>query len=138
MLLIFLVDRPSVPLGPLEVTDVYSNSCRLQWQPPKDDGGLPIKHYLVEMQEVGTNKWTEVGKVPDDDTQCGVPGLTPGKKYKFQVKAVNKEGTSDPLVSAKDTLAKDPWSKYTNNLVFAKDELDKDPLIKIFKKFSNT
>jgi hypothetical protein len=104
-------DKPSKPIGPLEVTDVFGDSCRLEWQPPKDDGGLPIKHYLVEMQEAGTNKWVEVGQV-QGDTQCGVPGLKPGKKYKFQVKAVNKEGASEPLVTDKDTLAKDPWSKH--------------------------
>ena len=54
--------------------------------------------------------WAEVGKV-QGDTQCGVPGLKPGRKYKFRVKAVNKEGASEPLVTDQDTLAKDPWGE---------------------------
>ena len=53
----------------------------------------------------------EVGKV--HDTQCGVPKLEPTKKYKFRVKAVNSEGISAPLISEKETLAKDPWGKCT-------------------------
>ena len=48
------------------------------------------------------------------DTQCGVPGLEPGRKYKFRVKAVNEEGESAPLVSDTETLAKDPWGKLTH------------------------
>ena len=38
-----------------------------------------------------------------------VEGLTPGKKYKFRVKAVNKEGESDPLESAEPVEAKNPY-----------------------------
>ena len=55
-----------------------------------------------------TGDWKEVGKV-QGDTQCGVPCLKPKHKYKFRVKAVNKEGVSEPLVTDKETLAKDPW-----------------------------
>jgi len=73
-----------------------------------DDGGLPIDHYIVEAQDSETKKWVEVGKVRED-TQCGVPDLIPGKKYKFQVKAVNAEGKSDALVTTNEILAKDPF-----------------------------
>ena len=44
-----------------------------------------------------------------EDLQCGVPGLEPGHRYMFRVKAVNEEGESEPLVTEKETLAKDPW-----------------------------
>jgi len=52
----------------------------------------------------------KVGKVMGD-TQCGVPGLEPGKRYKFRVKAVNSEGESEPLVNDEEILAKDPYSQ---------------------------
>jgi len=55
-----------------------------------------------------SQKWVKVGKVMGD-TQCGVPGLEPGKRYKFRVKAVNSEGESEPLVADSDILAKDPY-----------------------------
>lgn len=60
--------------------------------------------------EMGTKKWVEVGKV-QEDTQCGVPDLEPGKKYKFRVKAVNSEGESEPLVTDTEITAKDPFGK---------------------------
>lgn len=32
-------------MGPLEVTDVKANGCKLKWKKPEDDGGMPIDHY---------------------------------------------------------------------------------------------
>ena len=59
-----------------------------------------------------TGTWTKVGNI-QGDTQCGVPGLKPGHKYKFRVMAVNKEGASVPLLAKSDTVAKDPWGKFS-------------------------
>ena len=103
-------DKPSKPEGPLEIMDVYRDRCRLSWKPPKDDGGRPILRYVVEAQDMDSQKWVKVGKVMGD-TQCGVPGLQPGKQYKFRVKAVNSEGESEPLVADSEILAKDPYGE---------------------------
>lgn len=47
-------DRPSRPEGPLEISDVHKEGCKLKWKPPKDDGGLPIDGYVVEKMDVTT------------------------------------------------------------------------------------
>ena len=106
----FETDKPSKPEGPLEIVDIYRDRCRLAWKPPQDDGGRPILRYIVEAQDMESQKWAKVGKVMGD-TQCGVPGLEPGKRYKFRVKAVNSEGESEPLVADSDILAKDPYGQ---------------------------
>merc|ERR1711874_842727 len=46
-----VLGKPSSPKGPLEVTDVHKEGCKLSWTKPDDDGGLPIKEYEIE-------KWT--------------------------------------------------------------------------------
>ena len=99
--------------------DIYRDRCRLSWKPPADDGGLPIQRYIIEAQDTESQKWVRVGKVMGD-TQCGVPGLEPGKKYKFRVKAVNSEGESEALVAEEEILAKDPFGtrQITNLLKF--------------------
>lgn len=104
--------KPLEPEGPMRVVDIYRDRCHLLWEPPTDDGGLPIDYYLVELQDVaaGGRKWTEIGRV-QEDTQCGIPNLEPGKKYKFRVSACNVEGQSDPLATEKEILAKDPWGQ---------------------------
>lgn len=38
-------------------------------------------------------------------------GLTPKKKYKFRVKAVNKEGESEPLENDEPILARNPYGE---------------------------
>merc|ERR1739842_34028 len=39
---------PARPMGPLEVTDVKANGCKLAWKKPEDDGGVPVDHYEIE------------------------------------------------------------------------------------------
>lgn len=41
-----------------------------------------------------------------------VDGLIPGHEYKFRVKAINKEGESEPLETFGAIVAKDPFSKF--------------------------
>ena len=69
--------------------------------------------------DVRSQEWTEVGQVPPDCIQCGVPDLKPGSKYKFRVRAVNSEGASEPLTTATETQAKDPWGMFTPRLILS-------------------
>lgn len=34
-------------MGPLDVSDVKANGCKLKWKKPEDDGGVPVDHYEV-------------------------------------------------------------------------------------------
>lgn len=46
-----------------------------------------------------------------DKNSFTIDGLTPKKKYKFRVKAVNKEGESEPLETEEPILARNPYGK---------------------------
>lgn len=104
-----VLDRPSRPEGPLRVTDITRESCRVSYGIPLDDGGSPILHYLVEKMDVSRGTWTEA---------CEVSGLTAEvlnlvhmKEYHFRVKAVNIIGESDPLPTDKSIIAKNAVGK---------------------------
>ena len=45
---------PGPPEGPLEVTDVHKEGCKVRWRPPKDDGGSPIQKYYIEKLNLDT------------------------------------------------------------------------------------
>lgn len=45
---VLVVDKPSAPTGPLDVSDITPDTCSLAWKPPADDGGSPITNYIVE------------------------------------------------------------------------------------------
>ncbi len=102
-----VVSKPGKPEGPLDVSDVRKDGLKLKWNKPKDDGGEPIEGYIIEKLDPDTGSWIPIAKsyVPEAD----VTGLTPGKSYQFRVKAVNKEGESEPLETLGPIVAKDPF-----------------------------
>lgn len=59
------LDAPSPPQAPLEPTSVTKSSCVLSWRPPKDNGGSPITHYVVEKMDTETLKWVPAGEALD-------------------------------------------------------------------------
>lgn len=111
-----VLGKPDSPKGPLEVTDITKKSCKIKWKKPEDDGGCPITEYEVEKMDLATGKWVRVCKVPAKDNgkdpEVEIPNLEPGGEYKFRVTAVNKEGDSEPLVTTKSIIAKNPFGKY--------------------------
>ena len=38
-----VLGRPARPEGPLEVSNITAEGCKLRWKPPLDDGGCPIR-----------------------------------------------------------------------------------------------
>jgi Fibronectin type III domain len=124
---------PGVPLD-INVTDVFQTSCVVHWKPPKDDGGSPLLHYVVERQDLSLKGgWGSVAEVPfGQPCTFKCEDLSPKKEYKFRVKAVNKMGASEPATFNKTILAKDPWGKerglsiyhnicyYAKRLIFCK------------------
>ena len=95
------------------MTDVTKETCTVAWRPPLDNGGSPIERYVIEKQDIARGGWTPAGEVLGESTSLRVTKLTPGKEYQFRVRAVNKEGESDPLVTSGSTLAKNPFDEPT-------------------------
>lgn len=104
-----VIDKPSPPEGPLNVSDVHADHVALDWKPPKDDGGIPIESYAVEKFDTASGHWVPCVKVDGGQTSAVVDGLVQGHEYKFRVCAVNAEGESEPLETVGTTLAKNPY-----------------------------
>ncbi|GCC32137.1 hypothetical protein chiPu_0010597, partial [Chiloscyllium punctatum] len=94
-----VIDKPQAPQGPLEILASLENCISFKWKPPRDDGGKPIQHYVIERQQVGRNTWTKVGEVDKSTTTFSYDKVEPEKKYKFKIWAVNSEGKSEALLS---------------------------------------
>lgn len=106
---ITVLDKPTAPEGPLKVSNVHKEGCSLKWNPPLDDGGVPIDHYNVEKFDKETGRWVPVGRTAD--THMEVANLEPGQEYLFRVSAVNDEGVSEPLATDTYMLAKNPFDE---------------------------
>ncbi|CAB4063293.1 unnamed protein product [Lepeophtheirus salmonis] len=106
-----VLGKPAMPLGPLMVLDLREKHATLNWNYPKDDGGTPITHFSIEKMDIDTGRWVPCGETGPDDDTFRVDGLTRNKKYKFRVRAVNKEGESDPLECEGCFEAKNPYKE---------------------------
>lgn len=109
---VVVLDKPSKPMGPLEAVEIRSDHITVKWKKPKDDGGTDITGYTLEKMDMDTGRWIPAGEVgPGEPHEFTFPGLTPKKKYKFRVKAQNKEGESEPLETDEAILAKNPYDE---------------------------
>ena len=79
---------PGAPSEPHPFVGTQANKVSMGWFPPKDDGGSPITHYVVE--EVHTGK-----RQTCRSNECDFTGLRNGQRYNFRVRAVNKVGEGE-------------------------------------------
>ena len=71
-----VVGPPGPPEGSMDITGIHKNGCKIAWKPPKDDGGSPIEHYVVEKYDTDTEIWSPVGTTPTCNIEC--KNLEPG------------------------------------------------------------
>ncbi|XP_053705644.1 immunoglobulin-like and fibronectin type III domain-containing protein 1 [Synchiropus splendidus] len=91
-----VLDKPTAPMGPVEVIESLPYCIEFKWRPPKDDGGSPVTNYIIERQQVGRNTWRKLGEIP------GLPvysdsDVDHGRKYCYRIRAVTSEGVSDVM-----------------------------------------
>ena len=77
---------PDPPSPPQPGTQLRSGSAVVTFQPGSDNGA-PILSYEV--------KWDGGSMSCGLNTTCEIPGLANGTSYRFQVRAINKAGTSE-------------------------------------------
>jgi Ca2+-binding RTX toxin-like protein len=80
-----------------------NGSALVRWSPPEDDGGLDVTHYLVRVQGPSGAVVGAPRSVSAPTARAVVRDLTNGRRYRFQVAAVNGAGEgpysalSDPV-----------------------------------------
>ena len=109
-MLLLLTGKPSPPVGPIIFSDIGNTSVTVAWKPSENDGGSPIKEYILEAKEAKRATWSKVAKVKPDITSYSVEDLKEKQEYVFRVMAENDVGRSEPLVS-ENVLLKSPFGK---------------------------
>uniref|UniRef100_A0A3B5PR69 Immunoglobulin-like and fibronectin type III domain-containing protein 1 n=1 Tax=Xiphophorus maculatus TaxID=8083 RepID=A0A3B5PR69_XIPMA len=93
---LIVLDKPTLPQGPVEITESAVTSVEFKWKPPKDSGGCPVTNYIIERQQVGRNKWSNLGEIPFIHSYKDTD-VDPGRRYCYRIRAKNAEGISDYL-----------------------------------------
>lgn len=103
MLFCFLTDKPTPPMGPLEIVEASSSTIEFKWRPPKDSGGCKILNYILERQRIGRNSWKKLGPVGPKATYKDT-NVDHGKRYCYRIRAETQMGISE-LMETKDIQA---------------------------------
>ncbi|XP_033116214.1 twitchin-like [Anneissia japonica] len=103
-----VLDKPEPPEGPLEASKVFADHLTLSWNPPADDGGVPITNYIVEKRDTRRSNWSVVNDTTQE-TSIQVPKLVEGVEYAFRVQAENAQGVSKALDMIQPVVAKNPY-----------------------------
>ncbi|XP_033982266.1 LOW QUALITY PROTEIN: immunoglobulin-like and fibronectin type III domain-containing protein 1 [Trematomus bernacchii] len=93
---LIVLDKPTPPLGPAEVTESSAKCIAFRWRPPKDVGGSPVTNYIMERQQVGRNTWKKLAEIPGVVSYCDTD-VDHGRKYCYRIRAVTAEGTSEVM-----------------------------------------
>lgn len=107
---VIVLDKPTQPKS-IEATEVRATHAKVKWTKPADNGGTPITGYILEKMDTDTGRWVPAGEVDADQDEFTFKGLTKGKKYKFRVKAYNKEGEGEPIETFDSITAKNPYDE---------------------------
>ncbi|XP_054611154.1 neural cell adhesion molecule 1-like isoform X4 [Dunckerocampus dactyliophorus] len=75
------------------------NSLKVNWI-KQDDGGSPIKHYLVRYKAKHVSDWKPEIRVPHGSEYVVLSGLDWNTEYEVRVVAENQQGKSEPGVIA--------------------------------------
>ncbi|XP_077428646.1 immunoglobulin-like and fibronectin type III domain-containing protein 1 [Vanacampus margaritifer] len=94
---LIVMDKPTPPQGPVDIMESAVTSVEFKWKPPKDNGGCPVTNYIIERQQVGRNKWSNLGEISGSSTVYKDCDVDPGRRYYYRIRAKNSEGVSDYL-----------------------------------------
>ena len=108
-------NKPGPP-NSLKVSEITKRSCTVKWQEPSNDGGDPIRHYVVEYKVAGTFKWVCANTGDRTmDRSYKVTGLHTDLDYEFRVAAENKAGVGAFSEVTLPVRAVDPVGKVLND-----------------------
>lgn len=89
------VTKPSQPEGPLRMLPDGDRAVRLTWNAPLDDGGSPIKDFIVELcLDRSGEHWQPIAEVRGLNKR--IENLIPDGIYSFRVSARNEDDKVGP------------------------------------------
>ncbi|XP_034061604.1 immunoglobulin-like and fibronectin type III domain-containing protein 1 [Gymnodraco acuticeps] len=89
-----VLDRPTPPMGPVDIIESNATCIDIKWKNPKDDGGSPITDYILERQQIGRNSRKKLGKI-GPEAKYRDTDVDHGRKYCYHIRAETDQGTSD-------------------------------------------
>ncbi|XP_071351208.1 immunoglobulin-like and fibronectin type III domain-containing protein 1 [Trachinotus anak] len=93
---LIVLDKPTPPLGPVDISESSSTCIEFKWRPPKNNGGSPITDYILERQQIGRNSWKKLGKIGPEPKYRDTD-VDHGRKYCYHIMAETDQGISEMM-----------------------------------------
>ncbi|XP_044031649.1 immunoglobulin-like and fibronectin type III domain-containing protein 1 [Siniperca chuatsi] len=93
---LIVLDKPTPPLGPVDIIESSAACIDFKWRPPKDNGGSPITDYILERQQIGRNSWKKLGKIGPEPKYRDTD-VDHGRKYCYHIRAETDQGISEMM-----------------------------------------
>ncbi|XP_023267025.1 myosin-binding protein C, fast-type-like isoform X1 [Seriola lalandi dorsalis] len=110
VLFVKIVDVPDPPKH-VKCISVGEDCATMTWEPPKFDGGVVVKGYLMERKKKGSSRWTKLNFDVYESTTYEAKRMIEGVFYEMRVFAVNSIGMSQPSNSSKPFMPIAPTSE---------------------------
>ena len=103
------VATPPDPPGKPSAREVTTTGCLLEYKAPRNDGGLPVKSYVIECMILtwGWDRWELKGTSPE--LEYAVSYMVEGSKAIFRVRAENRAGVGQPSKESDEITFEDPF-----------------------------
>uniref|UniRef100_A0A667WYX0 Immunoglobulin like and fibronectin type III domain containing 1, tandem duplicate 1 n=1 Tax=Myripristis murdjan TaxID=586833 RepID=A0A667WYX0_9TELE len=98
-----VLDKPTPPMGPLEIVEASASAIEIKWRPPKDSGGCKIENYTLERQQVGRNTWKKLGAIGPEAKYRDLD-VDHGRRYCYRIRVETQMGISE-LMETEDVQA---------------------------------
>ncbi|XP_071359708.1 immunoglobulin superfamily member 22-like isoform X3 [Trachinotus anak] len=92
-----VIDHPKPPQGKVEFLELSGKCIKMKWKAPRDNGGKQVTSFVIERRMAGKKSWTRAGEVDSSTTVFCDDKVEEGQVYQYRIRAVNAEGTSEPL-----------------------------------------
>jgi len=109
-ILVKIVDIPDAPEN-VKCIAVGEDHATIVWEPPKFDGGCPIKGYLMERKKKGSQRWMKLNFDVYESTTYEAKKMIEGILYEMRVFAVNGVGVGPPSANSKPFMPIAPTSE---------------------------
>lgn len=93
---LIVLDKPTPPMGPLEIVEASSSAVEFKWRLPKDSGGCKIKNYILERNQVGRNTWKKLGPIGPEAKYRDVD-VDHGRRYCYRIRVETEMGISEQM-----------------------------------------
>ncbi|XP_055077636.1 immunoglobulin-like and fibronectin type III domain-containing protein 1 [Periophthalmus magnuspinnatus] len=100
---LIVLDKPTPPMGPLEIVEASPSVIDFKWRPPKDSGGCKIDNYILERNQIGRNTWKKVGPI-GPEAKYRDSDVDHGRRYCYRIRVETEMGTSE-LMETEDIQA---------------------------------